>query len=173
MPPASLSQRPDPAIAYEKARQLARTNSWREKALIYVTRSPGELLVLEHTGDERDSAGLQVPAGGVDPGEEPVQTAERELAEETGLRVDGPPPVYLESRVWEGVAPSRIRHYFWVIAPPGTPDAWSHTVTAGEADKGMLFRLSFRQRNSPGLMPGFGWDSALGHLDAAITQNRR
>lgn len=59
----------------------------KQKVLVYVTRkSPvgGELLVFEH----RDiSAGIQVPAGTVDPTEDLVFAARRELLEESGLNL--------------------------------------------------------------------------------------
>ena len=56
-------------VSYDEARRLARSYQWREKVLVYVTRGH-DLLVLEHTADYPD-AGVQVPAGGVDPGESP------------------------------------------------------------------------------------------------------
>jgi 8-oxo-dGTP pyrophosphatase MutT (NUDIX family) len=169
--PTRVPNPSDHAVAFDEARRIARVNAWREKSLIYVTRSPAELLVLEHT-EEYPDAGVQVPAGGVDPGEGPDQTVERELAEETGLHIDSA-PVYLESRVWRTAAPSRIRHYFWVVAPPGTPDRWSHTVSGGDEDQGMLFWLSFRPRLAHGLTPGYGWDAALDRLDRAIADTAR
>lgn len=157
----------DRLVSFEEARRTAAVNGWREKALIYLTRDPSELLVLEHT-EEHPTAGVQVPAGGVEPGEQPDATAIRELAEETGLH-SGSAAVYLESRIWEqDIAPSRVRHYFWVVAPTDTPDRWSHTVTAGEEDEGMLFWLSFRPRDAAGLTPGYGWDSALGRLEELV-----
>lgn len=169
-PPGSDKAAQSPAdrvVEYAVARRLARENNWREKALVYLMRGREELLVLEHT-DEYADAGVQVPGGGVETGEEPEEAALRELAEETGLVVERA-PIHLESRLWAtGEAPSRIRHYFWVNAPSDTPDRWSHVVSRGAEDHGMLFWLSFRARNDAGLTPGFGWDSALGRLDVMI-----
>ncbi|CAM3272889.1 NUDIX domain-containing protein [Occultella aeris] len=103
---------------------MARRHNWREK-----------VLVLEHT-ESYPTAGVQVPAGGVDPGEDPADTATRELFEETGLRVPGPAQ-YLSSQRWhDEAAPSRIRHYYRLTAPLETPDRWEHVVSAGEEDSG-------------------------------------
>lgn len=156
-------------VSYDDARHLARSNQWREKALVYVTRGE-ELLVLEHTADYPD-AGIQVPAGGVDPGESPEAAATRELFEETGLTARMP-PIYLQSYWWpNSEAPSRIRHYYWVEAPAETPTTWSHVVSAGEVDEGMTFLLSFRPLTKTDLTPGYGWADALPRLSAIISQH--
>lgn len=116
MPPATPSVR----TTSEEARRLAREHGWREKALVYLTRGTDELLVLEHTEAFPD-AGVQVPAGGVEPGEDPEGTARRELFEETGLRIAGP-AVHLDSYSWsDEAAPSRIRHYYWLRHRPPLP----------------------------------------------------
>lgn len=162
----SARTRLDRVVPFEEARRLAHVNAWREKALVYLTRDPAEVLVLEHS-EEFPSAGVQVPAGGVDPGEQPAQAAVRELAEETGLTIDSE-PVYLESRIWHADVPSRVRHYFWMVAPHTTATRWSHVVSAGEDDEGMLFWLTFRPRSAPGLTSGYGWDAGMGKLDDTI-----
>lgn len=167
---ASEPSQPDHALTFEEARRTAFLNTWREKTLIYVTRKPSELLILEHT-HEYPEAGIQVPAGGVEPGEQPAQTATRELAEETGLTLETA-PVYLQSRAWNSDAPSMIRHYFWANVPLNTPDRWSHVVTAGEQDQGIRFYLSFRPRGTPGLTPGYGWEAALDRLSDVIASAR-
>jgi 8-oxo-dGTP pyrophosphatase MutT (NUDIX family) len=54
-----------------------------EKVTAFVTRNTGnelELLLFEHP-----NAGIQIPAGTVNPGETPEEAAVREVAEETGL----------------------------------------------------------------------------------------
>lgn len=129
---------------------------------MYVTRGD-ELLVLEHTAEYPD-AGVQIPAGGVEPDESPDDAAERELFEETGLQPANA-PVYLESHCWVNAeAPSRIRHYYWVAVPANTPAAWSHVVSAGEDDQGMTFHLRFRPLRAPELTPGYGWEAAMAGL---------
>lgn len=155
-------------VCCDDARRLARSNEWREKVLIYVTRDD-DLLVLEHGADYPD-AGVQVPAGGVDPGESPNAAATRELFEETGLTARRP-PVYLQSRWWPNPdAPSRIRHYYWVEAPAETPTTWSHVVSAGKDDAGLTFQLGFRPLAQTDLTPGYGWADALLRLSALLNQ---
>lgn len=155
-------------LPYEDARRLAHEHAWREKSLVYVTRG-NDLLVLEHT-DEYPGAGVQVPAGGVEPGETPEAAAARELFEETGLQPTTS-PVYVESHWWTNEeAPSRIRHYYWQAVPVDTPNSWSHVVSGGEGDLGMTFHLSFRHRSDPDLTPGYGWEAALTRLSLMMKQ---
>lgn len=156
-------------IGLEEGRRIASAQGWREKVLAYVTRRPGEILVLEHSPEYPD-AGVQVPAGGMDEGEIPAEAVVREVSEETGLVLAG--PVYLESRKWPTEAPSRIRHYFWLVAPEETPDRWSHVVRSGDGDNGMIFTLSFVDRRSAGLFAGHGFESGLEALEHAVLNPR-
>src|SRR5207244_4478792 len=94
-----------------------------------------ELLVFEPRDFEK---GLQVPAGTVEPGEELCAALWREIAEESGLTnlaLIGSVATHL--RKWPGGR--ELRHFFHLEAPSGLPDGWSHTVTAGEEDMGMVF----------------------------------
>lgn len=52
------------------------------KVSAFITRPDRHLLVFSHP--ESPSAGIQVPAGGIDPGEDPATAAIREAEEETG-----------------------------------------------------------------------------------------
>ncbi|MVN85534.1 NUDIX domain-containing protein [Deinococcus sp. HMF7620] len=144
-----------------EAAALAERRGWRQRVLTYVTRAPHELLVFEHPPMYPD-AGIQVPAGGVDPGETPAEAAVREAWEETGLRLSG--PVHLASFHWTRGETSQVWHYFWLAAPLATPDDWPHVVTAGETDAGMTFHCRFVPQASHGLIPGFGYEAALPHL---------
>lgn len=152
-------------IPYATARERAAEFGWREKVLAYVTRRSDELLIFAHT-EEYPDAGIQVPAGGVEPGEEPDQAVLRETFEESGLHLAD--PHYLGSFEWPDEAPSRIRHCYWLQAPLGTPDRWEHRVSAGDEDKGMIFRYAFAPRSEPGLLLGFGFESGLDDLDRAV-----
>ena len=61
-----------------------------EKAVCYITRDR-RILVFEHPG--APDAGIQVPAGTIEPGEDPARAALREAAEESGLRGETPDSV--------------------------------------------------------------------------------
>ena len=160
----------DIRIAYSVGRAHAQQHGQREKALAYITRRPDELLVFAHTEDYPDS-GIQVPAGGVEPGEEPADAVVRETFEESGLKLAD--PVYLGSFQWPTEAPSRIRHFYWLQAPLDNADHWEHRVTAGQEDKGMIFRYSFAARSNPGLLPLVGFDSGLDDLERAISEKEQ
>ncbi len=118
----------------------------RERVCCYITRGR-ELLVFEHDQKYDDGAvGIQVVGGGVDSGETLEQAALRETFEESGLTLEWavflgtcPRTLMLES----GVEIRQVRHYFWLEAMLDTPDSWSHTVSSGELDKGMVFHHRF------------------------------
>jgi 8-oxo-dGTP diphosphatase len=152
-------------VPYQLARAHAAEHRWREKVLAYVTRQPDELLVFSHT-EEYPDAGIQVPAGGVEPGEEPIDAVLRETREESGLELTN--PIYLGSIEWLVDAPSRIRHFYWLQAPLSTPDRWEHRVSSSGVDHGMIFRYAFVPRSDHGLLTGHGFRSGLDDLDRAI-----
>nr|WP_281416485.1 NUDIX domain-containing protein [Deinococcus aestuarii] len=156
MPP--LIGSPLPA---EEARALARHDGLRERVLAYVTRGTGALLVFEHTPEDPD-AGVQVPAGGLEPGETPEQAALRETWEETGLSLSG--PVHLGSFPWSKGKLAEVWHFFHLSVPTTTPDAWAHRVTHGEDDAGLTFLCRFAPFHACGLTPGDGYDAALPNL---------
>lgn len=144
-----------------EARTLARQRGLRERVLAYVTRHPDELLVFEHTPEEPD-AGVQVPAGGLEPGETPEQAAVREAREETGLSLSG--PTHLLSFNWTKRELSEVWHFFHLPAPTDIPDAWAHRVTHGKQDAGLTFLCRFAPLKANGLTPGDGYDAALPDL---------
>ncbi|MCP2013959.1 8-oxo-dGTP pyrophosphatase MutT (NUDIX family) [Deinococcus sp. HSC-46F16] len=121
----------------DEARAHARARHLREKAVCQITRQTqgsAELLVFDHVPD--NGSGVQVVAGGVDPGETPDEAALREAQEETGrtgFRLEG----YLGSTEWidDLHAKRELRHFYHLTAPPGLPDTWDH------AADGHLFRF--------------------------------
>lgn len=115
----------------------------RERVVVYITRNRAELLVFEHD-DPGLQAGIQVVAGGIDPGETPEQAAVREALEEAGLQLEN--PVFLGDQVvhWpDKPHPWQRWHFFWLEANFEIRDSWDHTVTAGEEDMGMVYRQRF------------------------------
>lgn len=101
-----------------------------EKAVGYVVRGE-QLLVFTHDDVPLHRAGVQVPAGSVEPGETPAAAVLREVQEETGLETR---IVRALGEAVYDVAPARweVHHrHFFLLAPlaPATPQRW----TAGEA----------------------------------------
>lgn len=144
----------------EDARQDAAARGLREKVVCFVTRqSPRgpELLVFDHVPD--GGAGVQVVAGGVEPGETPAQAATRELQEESGLTLTD--PTFLTSYLWEAQLPTRftrqVCHAHALTAQAATPDTWDHLAEG---------QFVFRFRWAPLHAPGLDWelDAALPHL---------
>ena len=114
-----------------------------EIAIREVVRHPGAVLVLAIDGDELvlvtqpreavdEEALLEVPAGKLDEGEEPIATAKRELAEEVGL------------------AGASWRHLKTFYSSPGFTDEQLHLYQASElseqtADSGEEERITIER----------------------------
>ena len=144
-----------------QARADATARGLREKVLCFVTR-PGELLIFDHVpaGDE----GVQVVAGGVEPGELPAQTAVRELREESGLHLGA--PQFLVSYLWEAQIPERftrqVCHAYALSAPADLPGTWDHTEANATGGGTHLFRFRWADLGAPAL--DWEMDAALPHL---------
>lgn len=111
------------------------------KAHAYITRcleEVVELLVLAHR--HNPDAGLQVPGGTLKSGETAIEALHRELFEESGLTA-----LELMRPLGMRVLPSPIHgdplryHAFHLVGQSELPDAWVHTVSAGEGDLGLAF----------------------------------
>ena len=94
----------------------------KQKVVAYITRSrlgKTELLVFVHR--DFPEAGLQVPAGTVEPGEMLEAALHREIAEESGLTA-----LSLRRKLGESDEPQwdSHRHYYWLESPADTPDRW-------------------------------------------------
>lgn len=113
------------------------------KVLAYITReSPHgkELLVFRH--QHHPEAGVQVPGGTVEDGEDLIAGLWREVEEETGLvhlKLIGQiakAPFYADWRAeWQE------RNVFHLEAPSNSSDTWVHVVKAGVEDKGLSFEF--------------------------------
>lgn len=58
----------------------------KDSAICCVLNQPGELVLVRQFRPNLDAYTLELPAGGVDKGEAPLEAMHRELSEETGLR---------------------------------------------------------------------------------------
>lgn len=107
-----------------------------EKAYAYVV-SDGQLLVFDHPNPD---AGVQVPKGGVEPGESPRDAVVRELREESGLTDIAVESLIAEDEWPHPEKPKAYRRYFYRVTPTnGTPAAWTHEVTGSGEDEGMEY----------------------------------
>ncbi|MFC6617495.1 NUDIX hydrolase [Deinococcus radiophilus] len=147
-----------------QARADAAARSLREKAVCLVVRGGADLLVFDHIPD--DGAGVQLPAGGVEPGEPPADAALRELWEESGLRLSE--PHLLCCYLWEAQLPHRftrqVCHAYAFAAPTDTPDNWQH-----HAD-GHLFAFRWADVTAPGL--DWEMDAAMPFLIRHMTSHQ-
>lgn len=103
------------------------------KVLAYIVREregKRELLVFTHR--DYPEAGLQVPAGTVEDGEEIEAGLRREVIEETGLTEF---EVVREIATYEWTHPIsgnlHERHVFLLRVPPATPESWQWIETSG------------------------------------------
>ena len=111
-----------------------------EKVVAYVTRDE-QLLVFRHVDSD---AGIQVPAGTLEPGESPDEGVTREAREETGLdslKVRR----FLGTHDYDmspyGRAELHRRHFYHLECKGDAPSVWCHFETGGGTSKGIEFEL--------------------------------
>jgi 8-oxo-dGTP pyrophosphatase MutT (NUDIX family) len=112
----------------------------RQRVVVYVERDH-HLLVFDH--QDHPDAGTQVPAGGVEHGEDISDAAVREVAEETGVRLRSRPTLLGTHDHLDGLGRRARSHFFRVDAPPGLPDSWEHRVTGHGDDAELVFLCRF------------------------------
>lgn len=116
----------------------------RIRVAAYVIRhaTVPELLVFDHVGIPE--AGTQVPAGGVQPGEDLRQAVLREVAEETGLLTASViREIVTEDKPHPDTGLPRRTTFFWLQAPAGTSSAWDHRVWGDGGDSGFIFACRY------------------------------
>lgn len=116
------------------------------KVAIYVTRGSGsraELLVFHHA--DHPEAGVQVPAGTIEPGESPHEAARRELREEAGIGAIDTLEALGDCRFYKTHSHEfQHRHYFHLPDRSDLPDRWSQRVASGDEDEGLRFNFSWQ-----------------------------
>lgn len=131
------------------------------KAFAYITHDH-RLLVFEHT--DAPEAGIQVPAGTIEPGETPAEGALREAHEETGLtQLDL--AHYLGYQTWRmkdvGKAEIHMRYFYHVrCTQPDPPQRWQHAdrLPSAGSERAVPFTLYWvaLPDGVPPLMAGHG-----------------
>lgn len=118
-----------------------------QRATAFVTDPSGRLLVFDHV--DEPEAGTQVPAGGIHPGEPPVDAVVRELAEESGItdavvvRKLGEAWRYADhGRVPEGLE-EQVQHVFHLTLDAPTPRPTWQWDERGDGDE-VLHRFVLR-----------------------------
>ncbi len=111
----------------------------QHKVLAYITRhhqGHQHLLVFVHR--DHPDAGVQVPAGTVEPDEVIEGALLREVEEESGL---APAQLRLLRKLGEYHQPDfdQQRHVFVLEPATALPDRWSHTVKGTGEDQGLVF----------------------------------
>nr|WP_202410007.1 NUDIX domain-containing protein [Halobacillus litoralis] len=111
-----------------------------KKAYGYVTRiKEGQIqvLVFQHPIAE---AGIQIPKGTVDPGEDPQEAVLREMEEETGLR-NFHVEQWLAEDLWKNDDGAIHHRFFYKLRVSNAEDEWDHEPTGGGEEKGLTFHF--------------------------------
>jgi 8-oxo-dGTP pyrophosphatase MutT (NUDIX family) len=127
-----------------------------EKVVAYIVRG-SSLVAFLHERDANPvlESGLQVPAGTVEPGEQPIDAVLREATEETGLR--GLRVVRFLGDDEVDSRPARAerlhRHFFELAVDGEVPDRWRHVEEhAGPAHQREPFVLFWLPLERGGLL---------------------
>lgn len=113
----------------------------KNKVLAYITRQTStgpELLIFAHR--DYPEAGLQVPGGTLEEGENPLAGVLREVKEEAGLE-NFSEVALLGETTYVATEKKEIhtRTFFQLIYDAVCEETFTHTVSAGEEDVGLVF----------------------------------
>jgi 8-oxo-dGTP diphosphatase len=135
----------------------------RDRVVCYITRNRKEILVFKHETKYPD-AGVQVVAGGMEAGESVERAALREVLEESGLALSNPIPLgnAVMHRLVDEIGDDYQRWHFVWLEANDAPDAWQHTVSGGEGDRGLIFYHRFVPLEQHGL--NFNMDAFIPRL---------
>lgn len=129
---------------------------YKTKAYAYIIRSSNQgTKFLVFTQQGHPEAGVQIPGGTIDEGESPQSALIREIEEESGLAnlTD-----FEEIGTIEYFHPQKkelhFRHFFVVKAPRNVPESWSHTVTSGINDSGLVFNYFWIKASETSTLAG-------------------
>jgi 8-oxo-dGTP pyrophosphatase MutT (NUDIX family) len=108
-------------------------------AVVRVKEGQHELLVFQHP-----QAGMQIPKGTIEPYESIAEATLRELEEESGLNLAGPPEFVgkWERNIMVTETQSAQRHVWYVStlkAPADVQEQWSHEARGSEEERGLIF----------------------------------
>ncbi|MFJ5736187.1 nucleotidyltransferase family protein [Streptomyces microflavus] len=118
----------------------------RVRVAVYVTRPGTESTdVLTFAHRDFPEAGIQVPAGGVEPGENLEAAAIRECAEETGITaIRDLTALGVDQSPHPETGQERVTVFFHAHLGQPAPDHWQHTVGGTGTDDGMVFDCRFQ-----------------------------
>jgi ADP-ribose pyrophosphatase YjhB (NUDIX family) len=115
----------------------------KQKVFAYITRRD-KLLVFKHA--DYPEAGIQVPAGTVEPGEALDDAVLREAREETGLTdlvLDSFLGDYRRDMSDYGIREIHHRHFYHVLCEQACPDTWRHVESHPSGGSGESYAFDF------------------------------
>ncbi|HEX6121671.1 MAG TPA: GNAT family N-acetyltransferase [Ktedonobacterales bacterium] len=118
----------------------------KRKAFGYITRRhAGMTQALAFTHRDFPEAGIQIPKGTVEEGEQPEEAVLREMVEETGLRALTLLGAVARDHHDSPDGGESERLFYWLRAE-NAPDRWEHTVASAGEDDGLVFQCFWVSR---------------------------